>query len=109
VGKPWNSVTVCIAVRLVVDHRDPVPGSAQHECGGEAGGPTTDHDHVHDADTSATGAWWAWGTMRRVCAVTGPARQLGECDHRGGEGECGAIHSAVCIESTKAVRATSAI
>ena len=61
-GEAVELVDGRVAVRLVVDHGDPMPGPCQHECCGEAGGPAADDQHVagnvacgavHDADTSS--------------------------------------------------------
>ena len=61
-GEAVELVDGRVAVRLVVDHGDPVPGPGEHECCCEPGGAATDDEHVagngccggvHDADTSA--------------------------------------------------------
>jgi hypothetical protein len=75
-GEAVELVDGCVAVGLVIDHRDPIPGPGQDESRRESGSPTTDDQHVaadisgcHDADTSdgaetsaiATCVWWpAW-------------------------------------------------
>ena len=45
-GEAVELVDGRVAVRLVVDHGDPVPGPGEHECCREPGGAAADDDHV---------------------------------------------------------------
>ena len=60
-GEAMELLDSRVAVRLVVDHSDPVPGPCQHQRCRESGGAAADDEHVaggdacgsvHEADTT---------------------------------------------------------